>query len=218
MTAALFTAVVWLFCLAIGVVGFVLPAPHPQARVPEPPPVVAEVVEVELDPPAPEPEAASEAPPPDPAGPPPLAQLAPPAPALVAVAPPNAQLAFAVPVTGPVRITDVQRAGRAPTSALMARPTRAPAPPVQTLTFGQGEGKQPAPEYPKQALREGQEGPVVVRFHVSEQGQVLSAELAQPSPWPLLNTAALRAVRQRWSFSSGRARLYEVSIRFELSK
>jgi hypothetical protein len=34
----------------------------------------------------------------------------------------------------------------------------------------------------------------------------------------LLNRAALRVVRERWRFSPGAIRVYEVSIRFELKK
>lgn len=93
----------------------------------------------------------------------------------------------------------------------------APAP-AQTLTYGQGEGRQPAPEYPRQAVREGQEGTVRVRFTVGESGRVLAAEAIDPCPWPLLNEAALRAIRERWRFRSGAPRAYEVSIRFALAR
>ena len=88
----------------------------------------------------------------------------------------------------------------------------------QLLIYGQGEGKQPAPEYPLRAIREGQEGTVVVRLAVTESGSVTSAEAFTPSPWPLLNEAAVRVVRDRWHFRSGPPRLYDVAIRFQLSK
>jgi TonB family protein len=89
---------------------------------------------------------------------------------------------------------------------------------VQPLTFGQGEGRQPAPEYPRRAMQEGQEGLVGVRFTVGENGRVLTAEPIAPAPWPLLNEAALRAVRERWRFRPGPPRSYEVAIRFELKR
>jgi periplasmic protein TonB len=92
------------------------------------------------------------------------------------------------------------------------------APPVQTIVYGQGEGRQPAPDYPQRAIREGQEGTAVVRFTVEENGRVSAAELISPSPWALLNGAALRVVRERWRFRPGVLRLYQVSIRFELTK
>jgi protein TonB len=86
------------------------------------------------------------------------------------------------------------------------------------LTFGEGEGKQPAPDYPRQAMRLGQEGTVLVRLAVDAGGRVVDAQTAIPSPWPLLNQAALRAVRERWRFREGPKRSYEVVIRFELAK
>jgi protein TonB len=91
-----------------------------------------------------------------------------------------------------------------------------PAP--QQLTYGQGEGRQPAPEYPYRARREGQEGVVKVRFSVGDDGRVLSAEAASPSPWPILNESAVRVVRERWRFRAGPLRNYEVAIRFQLSR
>ena len=98
------------------------------------------------------------------------------------------------------------------------RPVAVAAPPVQRLVHGQGEGRQPAPDYPPQAQRAGQEGVVRVRFSVGENGRVIAAEAAEPSPWGLLNTAAVRTVRERWRFQAGVVRLYEVSIRFEIRK
>ena len=136
-------------------------------------------------------------------------------PALVAVAEPSTAIAFALPVEGLTRIVEANQASFVrptnPTTSLVA-------PPVQPLTFGHGEGKQPAPEYPTQAMRAGQEGVVTIRFTVGENGRVPSAEAMSPSAWPLLNQAALRVVRERWRFRSGPVRLYEVSIRFQLQK
>lgn len=86
------------------------------------------------------------------------------------------------------------------------------------LTLGQGEGRQPAPEYPRQAARQRQQGTVVVQFTVGEDGRVQVAEAVTPSPWPLLNAAAVRTVRERWRFRAGPARLYQVAIRFELTQ
>jgi protein TonB len=214
--AALFTATVWLSCLVVGVVGLALPLSAPPLRPPEPPPVIAELVEVQLGEPPPEP-APAESPPPDPLLPPPLASLAapPPSPTLVAVAP-SAQIAFALPVQGATVVTDPRLASHHRPSVAAGRPAAAPQ--VQTITYGQGEGKQPAPDYPSQALREGQEGAVVVRFRVAEDGRVQSATVARPSPWSLLDMAAVRVVRERWSFRPGPPRLYEVSIRFQLTK
>jgi TonB family protein len=59
---------------------------------------------------------------------------------------------------------------------------------------------------------------VTIRFSVGEDGRVISAEAVSPSPWSMLNDAALRVVRGRWRFREGSPRLYEVAIRFELTK
>ena len=90
--------------------------------------------------------------------------------------------------------------------------------PVQTLRYGEGEGIQPAPNYPAASRREGQQGTVVVRFSVGTDGRVISAEAVRPSPWPLLTESALEVIRHRWRFRAGAARIYEVSIRFQLSR
>ena len=203
------TLVLWLGCFGVGLFGFVLPytRPHP----PNPAAVVtAQFLNVELSrdlsPPDVEPSTAHAATPPD-------AMLQPDIPPPVAVAQPSAAIAFALPVEGPARIVDARNAGHArsaPAPVAGLAPTR--------LTFGRGEGKQPAPEYPLRARREGQEGTVIVRFTLNEAGRVLSAEAVQPSPWPLLNESAVNTIRERWHFSPGNVRAYEVSIRFELTK
>jgi protein TonB len=135
---------------------------------------------------------------------------------MVAVAEPTSAVAFALPVEGPTRVVEAAQA----VPVLRQEPAAPPAvsPPVQAITYGQGEGRQPAPDYPRRAIREGQEGLVRIRFSVGEDGRVLGAEVASPSPWPLLNDAALRVVRNRWRFREGPPRLYEVAIRFELTK
>src|SRR6202012_1890149 len=84
------------------------------------------------------------------------------------VAEPLPAIAFALPVAGPVRVTSVRQASSS--RALSAMGTAHPVP--QTLTFGEGEGRQPAPDYPARARREGQEGAVTVRFTVGADGHV----------------------------------------------
>lgn len=213
-----FTLILWLGCVVIGALGYAVPYARPQPPAQNPPPVEAEVLSVELtNDPLPPPDVAP--PPPDLSQPPPLlAAIVPPiAPPLTAVAEPVPAIAFALPVDGPVRIVEAKEATYVQqASPVVAAPFSAP--PVQAITYGQGEGKQPAPQYPARAMREGQEGSVGVRFSVGEDGRVLAAEASAPSPWPLLNESALRAVRERWRFRPGALRIYEVSIRFELNK
>lgn len=135
---------------------------------------------------------------------------------VVAVAAPSPTIAFAVPVEGPVHVVPVAQAS-------YSRPESSPvpvatAPTVESLTFGQGAGRQPAPDYPLVAQRAGQEGVVQVRFVVAENGRVTAAEAVAPSPWPLLNDSALRTIRNRWRFPGGELRAYEVAIRFVMPK
>lgn len=149
--------------------------------------------------------------------PPPLS-AAPESPAPVTVAPPGAIPAFAVAVHGPV--TCAARAASASASAVRVSGAGAgvrTAPPVETLTFGAGDGAQPAPDYPREARRKGREGDVTVRFSVNSAGGVAETLLVAPSPWHELNRAAENTIRTRWRFAPGRARLYEITIRFRLT-
>lgn len=216
---SVFTLVLWVGVVFVSVVGPTYPYARPQPSAPTPPPLQAEIISVELtkEPSALIPTAPR---PPDASQPPPLPdhlQPLPPAPGRTAVAEPTPAIAFPIPVEGPVSIVDPKRAAYVqPDTPAPVEPV--PALPVQVITYGRGEGRQPAPDYPPQAVREGQEGSVTVRFSVGENGRVVAAEALKPSPWPLLNNAALRVVRERWRFRTGAVRLCEVSIRFELSK
>lgn len=214
---AVVTFVLWFGCVTVGVLGLLLSYPRPRPPFLAPAPVQAASVDVDIVhiPLAPPDTVRS------------LTALSTPAPAptptrvpdampLLAVAIPAPDVAFPLPVDGPTRVV-------APAQAAYVRPPSfVPAPsapsPVQPLTFGIGEGKQPAPVYPPAAIRLGQEGTVRVRFSVGEDGRVQAAEVVGPSPWPLLNDVTLRTVRQRWRFASNASRPYEVSIRFQLHK
>ena len=216
---AVFTLVLWFVCLSVGLLGFVLHYERPRPLKAPEEPVIAQQLQVEL---AQEPQ-----PPPD-AEPQPLDPLAPPPPPDAFTPPAVAQpiavasftpaVAFALPVAGPSRVVEVNRAEYARRPATNTPAPAATTPTAQPLTFGEGEGKQPAPDYPPLAKQRGQEGTVVVRLTVDENGQVRRAEAALPSPWPLLNEAALKVVRERWHFRTGSARVYEVAVRFELTK
>jgi protein TonB len=77
-------------------------------------------------------------------------------------------------------------------------------------------GRMPAPNYPSEARRNGQEGRVVVLFSVDEQGNVVSASVTGPCPYPALNEEALRAVR-RWKFQPGARASLQRPIIFKLN-
>lgn len=210
-------SVLWTLTFAVGLAGVVFPYARPAPQPAAAAPLEAQTVHVALtSEPAPVPGVAL----PEPVEPPSLGSAAPPpdAPALVPVAEPSL-VAFALPVEGPVRIVAPKQAAYvAPAKPVELPAARLVAPPVQQITYGQGEGRQPAPEYPYRARREGQEGVVKIRFLVGENGRVISAEPSLSSPWPLLNQSALRVVLDRWQFRPGPVRQYEVSIRFQLTR
>ncbi len=155
---------------------------------------------------------------------------------MAAVAVPSQAIALALPVEGLTKLVDASYAESSPP----ARPTttaptpagsagrentgtqcKAPAlptvaPTVTHLTFGEGEGDQPLPDYPHDAVTQRQEGAVGVRLTVADDGRVINAYVITPCRWPLLNQSALRAVRQHWRFQPGLQRQYEVSIEFQL--
>lgn len=212
--ASVLTLVVWVGCTSIAALGFAMPYARPQAKLAPPPPMAVEMLKVELShEPLPEPELPAANPL---ALPPPDLVAQPQLPQPVAVAVPSPAIAFALPVEGPVHVVEAAHAGFARSESPAVAPGAAP--PVQRLTFGQGAGKQPAPEYPFAAQNAGQEGVVNVRFTVADNGRVIAAETATASPWPLLNDAAVRTVRHRWRFPAGVPRAYEVAIRFVLPK
>ena len=206
------TLVVWLTWAAIGVIGLLTAHARPRpGQEPNPlPPLQAELVNVELtDEPPIEIAAAAPSPADESEPPPPEADVPP----LPAVALPSPAIAFAVPVEGPVRIVGAREAN--PARLPMARAV------VHRLAYGQDDGGQPRPDYPEEAQAAGQEGVVVIRFMVDANGRVVSAEVATPSPWPSLNQAALRTVRDRWHFAAGMLRphdLYDKPFRFQLNR
>jgi TonB family protein len=199
------TLVAWVVCLAVGLLGFVLPYARPHQSVNAPQSVKVERLVVELSKEPAAPGETERLPGPRSSVPLPADAMAPPP---IAVAQPSAAIAFAVPVEGPTRVVPFNQ-------ATYAKPPQVA--PVQRLTFGEGEGRQLSPEYPQQAIQQHQEGLVVVRLKVAESGQVSSAEAIQPCPWPLLNESALRTVRYKWRFSAGDVRIYDVAIRFQIT-
>jgi periplasmic protein TonB len=191
------TMVLWCGCLAVGIAGIVLAAGHTKPAAPMPP-VETELLNVETvsqrsaaQPAQPTAQSPAETPPP---------------PALPVVA----SATFAQPMDQPIRAP----ASAAPSQS--AAPTNKPA--VIRLTYGVGEGQQPAPVEPPEAVLDGEEGTAVVRLTVGEDGRVTEAEAVSPSRWPLLNNAALRTIRSTWRFRRGTVRVYEVAIEFDINR
>jgi TonB family protein len=241
------TLVLWLLPLGSGAAGFVLGYPVAQREQDSAAVSKTQIVDVAA-PKAVLPDSVPERPPPsiaprqdlaaNPLAPEPVAE--PQAPAL-AVALPMSAIAFAVPVEGLARFVEVSQAvyqGRVsgsgsvegqvnaqsphppPTPPPVAAP-KVPAiamPPVMHLTLGEGEGNQPPPEYPREAALARQQGMVTLRFNVDETGRVTQVDIIAPCHFSLLNQAAARTVRERWHFSPGRPRVYEVPIEFQINE
>ncbi len=81
----------------------------------------------------------------------------------------------------------------------------------------------PKPDYPAEARRERQEGVVMVSVEVGADGRPGDVSLARSSGFPLLDQAAIQAVR-RWTFDPARAAGLAVSsrvsvpVRFSLAR
>lgn len=220
---SLTTLVIWSGVAAVGLIGASLQYPRPVARPLPLHPIRAELLQVALtDEPLGQPEDAGRG----------NASLVATVnlrdvPPLPAVAEPSPAIAFALPIEGPVQTVEPSAATYFRPSGLVATNSvagsasglsagKGSGSKGERFAWGRGEGKQPAPDYPRRAVIEGQEGEVLVRFSVDEDGRVLAAEAVKPSPWPLLNEAAVRAIRERWRFPPGVGHLYDVMVRFEL--
>ncbi len=95
------------------------------------------------------------------------------------------------------------------------------------LTYNVSEGARPNygmnpnPPYPKSARRRGQEGTVLLRVLVLEDGKVGEIEIVNPSGYTVLDESALKAVKD-WVFIPGKkagkqiSSWVEVPIKFQL--
>jgi TonB family protein len=193
------TLVIWLLCLAVGILGHYFTF-APAAKVVDPlKPTEATIVNVSLVP--------SAATPPVSDQPPEQPQIAalPPLPAAAVFTP---AVPFSVPVAGPVRIV--------PQAAAVVPPQtdgqHSKVPNYKAIYYGKGEGDQPKPDYPLECQLAGQAGTVGVEFIVGTDGRVASARVSKACQWPLLNQAAARSIRETWSFPAGPVRHYYIEI------
>ena len=130
---------------------------------------------------------------------------------------PSPDIPFAKPVEGPTQIVDAKTQRRQAPAPPNAKPAVASAVGVRHITYGQGEGVQPRPDYPREAINAGQQGTVIIRFTVGEDGKITTAEVQTGCRWPLLNQAALLAVRRPLAFSRRQVRVYDVHIQYQLN-
>ncbi len=235
----------WMVCAGAGIAGMLIGYGDVKQSAKEKAPVQMQLVKVELPQPAPvaqgPPPSIRQSPaavptflPPDVPPPPEI----PAAPAIIPVAAASPAIALAVPMEGLTRLVDPDQANHGTSSPAVTSlsvfsgapggrgisapkvPT-APAPRLQSptvvhLVYGQGDGDQPRPDYPEEAALEHQEGTVTLRFTVDAAGRVGNVQVTRSSPWPLLNQAAQRAVRDTWHFSAGAPRIFDVPIQFQL--
>jgi protein TonB len=198
------TLIVWLICLTIGVLGVWLSYPMPLAPARESPPVQAQLIDVMAGAPAAAPDVV---PPPQPTPTDaPALPTSPPPPEETAVEEPSPHIAFAVPAPAPAPAAN---------SSANASSSKA-GPRVQDLVLGVGEGQQPKPDYPLEAMLAHEQGTVVVEFTVDPDGNVGAVRAKLPTPYFLLNEAAVRKIRDAWRFPPGPPRRFDVRITFQL--
>ena len=185
------------------------------SKTPEPQIIAAEVIAQFIAPPAPEPPAPAPAAPPTPEPPKPTPKPQPPKPTPKPVqkAPP---LPKAIADPTPAPNAPVGTLDSAPTPVADASPpapTAAPSAPAPAAKPSGGEVQLPSsnaaylnnprPSYPSISRRMGEQGKVLLRVLVNEQGLPEQIELKESSGFDRLDKAALNAV-QRWRFVPGK--------------
>ncbi|MDB5996038.1 MAG: TonB-dependent rane protein [Pseudomonas sp.] len=141
--------------------------------------------------------------------PPPQPVVEPPPPVedeLAAKPPPPKPIPKPKPVVKPVPKPVQKVAPQPPAPPQPAAPVAAPAPPappapapVTPASANAAYLKNPAPEYPSQAVRRGWEGTVLLRVHVLANGKPGEIQIQKTSGRDSLDEAAVTAVK-RWSF------------------
>ncbi len=223
VTQSFSTAVLLLF-LGAGIYGIVhTPDNRVIIKKAELGPTKMELVKVDLKEPEPPPPPPPEPPPEDTQEPPPtpdtvvIPDKTPPPPSLeppapVKVAAPSPNTAFALPVVG------VTKTVADPAQASGSAPRGQPKPQVFLPNYGSGPGRQIPPRYPRQAELDRQEGTVLISFLTDQAGNVTRASVRKSSGFPLLDSAALTAVK-KWVLPNPRpGQEYETPIDFVMPK
>jgi len=142
-----------------------------------------------------------------------------------AVTPMNAQITFAVPVEGPVRVVAAKYAEAPP--AKLSRPA---APPVSNSNPGgsgaavefnptEGDGgTYPRPDrYPSLAQQHGWQGKAILNVRVDVRGIPSEVTIAESSGYRILDNDALEWVKRKWRFPAGPERLFLVPFVYKLN-
>jgi len=144
-----------------------------------------------------------------------------------AVAPANANVSFAVPVEGPVRVVPAKYAAAPP----VQRRVVAPPPPGPTgngtggtgeaveFSPGQGDGgTYPQPAYPRLALQRGWQGNVMLNIVVDRTGFPSSVAVRDSSGYEILDDTAADTVKRKWRWPAGPVRNYLVPFKFQIKQ
>ncbi|HEX2828508.1 MAG TPA: energy transducer TonB [Burkholderiales bacterium] len=129
--------------------------------------------------------------------------VAPPPPVLTA--PPEAPVVQAAPAPVPVPLPPIE-APPPPPAPVAVAPPAPPAPkpePVTPPSFNAAYLNNPSPAYPPVSRRMGEEGKVILRVHVTEQGLPDEVQVKTSSGFSRLDAVALETVRQ-WKFMPAR--------------
>ncbi len=131
---------------------------------------------------------------------------------------------LAMPSSKPVMVTIAQLPSVSPTKAATSShsPDEVSTPqPAATRPTTIGERarpdyrKNPAPHYPSASLRRHEEGVVLLRVTVSAEGNSKRVEVKQSSGFPLLDQAAVEAVKD-WEFDPARVGTLPVESEIEI--
>ncbi|MBL6621910.1 MAG: energy transducer TonB [Rickettsiales bacterium] len=85
---------------------------------------------------------------------------------------------------------------------------------IPTIENNKLNGKKTPPSYPKRSLRLKQEGKVILKALINNEGYVIKIELSESSGYKLLDNAAIDAVRS-WKYNSKELTNYWVIIPIE---
>jgi TonB family protein len=221
------TFTIWLVFAAVGIVGAILRSKPVHSGSP----AIVKQLTIDVATAAPDVPASADLAQPPPSSPPDPQPAMPPAPPTPpTVVPPAPDIAMAIPMpiaarpAAPAPPAPPQPIAPAPVRPAHAAPSVSAAPTallgpatVRHLALGQGEGQyiKQNLEYPDEAHLAGEEGVVGIQFTQDADGHVTEAHIIKPSQWPILNQAALRAVRKT-VFPPGYPSQNDVTIGFKL--
>lgn len=137
-------------------------------------------------------------------------------PVVTIVAPANApNIAFSVPVQGPVAIAPTAQMAPPP-PAKLPEPAAPPRPVKFNPTVTTDGGYYPEPRYPQAALRNRWQGTVVIRIEVAASGDISSVNVQKSSGHSMLDDAATDVIK-RWRFPAGDVRIYVWDCTFKMN-